>query len=73
MLSSPGFPMHRSDDIPVEYCGEEQAICTVGLVKPRSGVFLEAVQHLVVLCTTTEVCKCQLPTLLCGEADALNL
>jgi nuclear pore complex protein Nup155 len=39
----------------VEYCGEEQAICAVGLVKPKPGVFLEAIQHVIVLCTTTEV------------------
>jgi hypothetical protein len=32
-----------------------QAICAVGLVKPRPGIFLEAVQHLLVLCPTTEV------------------
>jgi hypothetical protein len=44
-----------SGDVPVEYCGEEQAICAVGLVTPRQGVFLEAIQHLLVLCTTTEV------------------
>ena len=42
--------------MPVEYSGEEQAICAVGLVKPRPDVFVEAVQYLVVLCTTVEVC-----------------
>ena len=42
--------------MPVEYSGEEQAICAVGLVKPRPDVFVEAVQYLLVLCTTVEVC-----------------
>lgn len=41
--------------MPIEYAGEEQAIVAVGLVRPRPGVFVEAIQHLLVLCTTTEV------------------
>ena len=41
--------------MPIEYSGEEQAIVAVGLVQPRLGVFVEAIQHLLVLCTTTEV------------------
>lgn len=45
----------RRQDVPLEYSGEEQAICAVGLVRPRPGVFVEAIQHLLVLCTTTEV------------------
>lgn len=49
------FTVICSGDVPVEYCGEEQAICSVGLLKPRPGVFLEAIQHIIVLCTTTEV------------------
>ena len=40
--------------MPVEYSGEEQAIVAVGLARPRPGVFVEAIQHLLVLCTTTE-------------------
>ncbi len=44
-----------SDDVPIEYCGEEQAITAVGLVKPRPGVFLDALPYIIVLCTTTEV------------------
>eukprot|EP00897_Mesotaenium_endlicherianum_P003492 jgi/Mesen1/3170/ME000184S02232 len=39
----------------VEYSGEEQAICAVGLVKPRPGVFIEAIQHLVVLATPADI------------------
>ena len=46
----------------MEYGGEEQAIVAVGLARPRPGVFVEAIQHLLVLCTTTEVrgggCSC---------------
>ncbi len=39
----------------MEYSGEEQAICAVGLVRPRPGVFVEAIQYVLVLCTTVEV------------------
>lgn len=38
-----------------EYSGEEQAICAVGLVKAKAGVFIEAIQHLIVLATPVEV------------------
>jgi Nup133 N terminal like len=41
--------------VPIEYSGEEQAICTVGIAKPRAGVFVEAIQYVLVLCTTVEV------------------
>lgn len=41
--------------MPVSYSEEQQAICTVQLVRPRPGVFAEAIQHLLVVCTTTEV------------------
>ena len=41
--------------MPLEYDGEEQAICAVGLAAPRAGIFVAAIQHLLVLCTTTEV------------------
>ena len=34
-----------ADDVPVEYSGEEQAIVAVGLVKPKTGVFLEAISY----------------------------
>lgn len=60
-----GFPSHdfttfaallsHSGDVPIEYCGEQQAVCAVGIVRPRHGVFLEAVRHVIVLCTTSEV------------------
>lgn len=38
-----------------EYSGEEQAICAVGLAKCRTGVFVEAIQYLLVLATPAEV------------------
>lgn len=41
--------------MPLEYSNEEQAICAVGLVKPRPDVFAAAIQQLLVVCTTTEV------------------
>ena len=48
------LPLCRQD-VPIEYSGEEQAIVAVGLARPKPGVFVEAIQHLLVLCTTTEV------------------
>ena len=45
----------RRNDVPAEYSGEEQAICAVGIVKPRPAVFMAAIQHILVLCTTVEV------------------
>ena len=48
--------MHRDGQCP-EYSGEEQAICAVGLAKSKSGVFVEAIQHLLVLATPAEVLK----------------
>ena len=44
-----------ADDVPVEYSGEEQAIVAVGLVKPKSGVFLEAISYVLVIATTVEL------------------
>ena len=38
-----------------EYSGEEQAICAVGLAKTRPGVFIQAIQHIIVLATPVEV------------------
>lgn len=38
-----------------EYSGEEQAICAVGLAKSKPGVFVEAIQHLLVLATPAEL------------------
>ena len=43
------------NDVPMEYSGEEQAICAMGLIRPRAGVFVEAIQYVLVLCTTVEV------------------
>lgn len=42
-------------DIPIEYSGEEQAIISVGLVTPKAGVFVAAIKHLLIICTTTEI------------------
>ncbi|XP_043693925.1 nuclear pore complex protein NUP155-like isoform X2 [Telopea speciosissima] len=38
-----------------EYCGEEQAICAVGLAKSKPGIFVEAIQRLLVLATPVEL------------------
>ncbi|XP_074264142.1 nuclear pore complex protein NUP155 [Silene latifolia] len=38
-----------------EYSAEEQAICAVGLAKSKPGVFVEAIQHLLVLATPAEL------------------
>lgn len=47
--------LDATDDVPVEYSGEEQAIVAVGLVKPKSGVFLEAISYVLVIATTVEL------------------
>lgn len=60
----------RSNDVPVEYCGESQAISCVGLVRPRPGVFLEAIQYLLVVCTTIEIV---LLGVCLGRKDELSL
>ena len=46
-----------ADDVPVEYSGEEQAIVAVGLVKPKSGVFLEAISYVLVIATTVNAVR----------------
>ncbi|KAK6921602.1 Nucleoporin, Nup133/Nup155-like, C-terminal [Dillenia turbinata] len=38
-----------------EYSGEEQAICAVGLAKSKPGVFVEAIQYILVLATPVEL------------------
>ncbi|GFP83564.1 nuclear pore complex protein nup155 [Phtheirospermum japonicum] len=38
-----------------EFSGEEQAICAVGLSKAKPGVFIEAIQYLLVLATPVEL------------------
>ncbi|XP_057963326.1 nuclear pore complex protein NUP155 [Malania oleifera] len=38
-----------------EYSGDEQAICAVGLAKSKPGVFVEAIQYLLVLATSCEL------------------
>ena len=43
------------DDVPVEYSGEEQAIVSVGLAKPKPGVFLPSVERVLVVATTVEI------------------
>jgi nuclear pore complex protein Nup155 len=41
-----------------EYCGDDQVICAVGLAKARPGVFVEAIQYLVVIANPVEVLSC---------------
>ncbi|XP_050130719.1 nuclear pore complex protein NUP155-like isoform X2 [Malus sylvestris] len=38
-----------------EYSGEDQAICAVGLAKSKPGVFIEAIQYLLILATPVEL------------------
>ncbi|GMP93212.1 hypothetical protein CsSME_00043148 [Camellia sinensis var. sinensis] len=38
-----------------EYSGEEQAICAVGLAKAKPGIFVEAIQYLLVLASPVEL------------------
>ncbi|EPS59160.1 hypothetical protein M569_15648, partial [Genlisea aurea] len=54
----------------LEFSVEEQAICAVGLAKVKPGVFIEAIKHLLILATPTEIA----PVGVCcsgrvGEAD----
>ncbi|CAL8471349.1 g10891 [Coccomyxa elongata] len=66
----------RWNDVPLEYSGEEQAICAVGLVRPRPGVFVEAIQYVLVLCTTVEIVLlgvCMSPGANGDAADELTL
>lgn len=48
-------PAPSRNDVPIEYCGEEQSIVAVGLATPKPHVFVEAIHHLLVVCTTVEV------------------
>lgn len=50
----PLFLIFRDGQCP-EYSGEEQAICAVGLVRSKPGVFVEGIQYLLVLATPVEV------------------
>lgn len=38
-----------------EYSGEEQAICAVGFARSKPGIFVEAIQYLLVLATPVEL------------------
>ncbi|KAF3621306.1 hypothetical protein FXO38_31875, partial [Capsicum annuum] len=38
-----------------EYSGDEQAICVVGLAKVKPGIFVEAIQYLLILATPVEL------------------
>ncbi|KAJ4710073.1 nuclear pore complex protein [Melia azedarach] len=38
-----------------EYTGEERVICAVGLAKSKPGIFVEAIQYLIILATPVEV------------------
>lgn len=39
----------------LEYSEEDQAICAVGLAKSKPGVFVEAIQYLLILATPVQV------------------
>lgn len=40
-----------------EYSAEDHAICAVGSVRPKPGIFVEAIQYLLVIATPVEVRK----------------
>ncbi|KAK9130246.1 hypothetical protein Sjap_010733 [Stephania japonica] len=46
--------IHEDGQCP-EYSGEEQAICAVGLARSKPGVFVEAIQYLLILATPIEL------------------
>ena len=52
--------------MPIEYSGEDETISAVGLVRPKPGIFVEAIQYLLVVCTTIEVCS---HTLQCSRSS----
>ncbi|KAL9254939.1 Nuclear pore complex protein NUP155-like protein [Drosera capensis] len=52
-----------------EYSAEEQAICAVGLAKCKPGIFVEAIQYLIVLATPVEFCDEQLLKVLSHRKD----
>ena len=52
--------------MPTEYSGEDETISAVGLVRPKQGIFVEAIQYLLVVCTTIEVCS---HTLQCSSSS----
>lgn len=45
----------RWQDVPTEFHGVDQSIVSAGVFVPRSKVFQPAIQHILVLCTTTEI------------------
>ncbi|CAL9148560.1 unnamed protein product [Musa hybrid cultivar] len=49
-----GFMIEAKDGQCPEYSADEQAICTVGLAKWKSGIFVEAIHYLSVLATPVE-------------------
>lgn len=62
------FMLVRDGQCP-EFNVEEQAICAVGLTISKPGVFVEAIQYLLILATPAEViisqhCFCPLPVML---------
>ena len=52
--------------MPIEYSGEDETISAVGLARPKPGIFVEAIQYLLVVCTTIEVCS---RTLQCSSSS----
>jgi nuclear pore complex protein Nup155 len=45
----------RWQDVPIEFSGVDQSIVAAGIFVPKSKVFQPAIQHILVLCTTTEI------------------
>ena len=45
----------RWQDVPVEFQATDQSIVAAGVFTPRAKVFQPAVQHVLVMCTTTEI------------------
>ena len=48
-------PLFTRDGQCQEYHADEQAICAVGLARAKSGIFVEAIQYILVLATPVEV------------------
>ena len=55
-----------------EHNVDEQAICAVGLARAKPGIFIEAIQYLLVLATTVEVRMIMISLGIATHMHALN-
>jgi hypothetical protein len=56
-----------------DYNVDEQAICAVGLARAKPGIFIEAIQYLLVLATPVEVRMIYVPFSITTHMPTLNV